>query len=98
VSNHRPKYLPVFVRRKDFRSFSVEPLIMDTSGVDASMNDIHDADAQDQSMMDSMDDLFGDASDAMNVNVSMSLPAVTLPPPPALIKRVSELQASGACA
>jgi hypothetical protein len=71
---------------------------MDNSGVDSSMHDIHHADVQDQSMMDSMEDLFGDAHDAINVNVNLSLPAVTLPPPPALIKRVSELQASGACA
>jgi hypothetical protein len=71
---------------------------MDNSGVDTSMHDINDADAQDQTLMDSMDDLFGDANDAMNVNVNISMPAVTLPPPPALIKRVSELQVSGACA
>lgn len=70
---------------------------MDNSGVDTSMHDIHDADVQDQGMMDSMDDLFGDANDAMN-NVNLSLPAVTLPPPPALIRRVAELQSSGACA
>lgn len=61
------------------------------------MNDITVADVQDQSMMDSMDDLFGEANDHMNVNVNISLPAVALPPPPALIKRMSELQASGAC-
>ena len=71
---------------------------MDNSGVDTSMHDLHDAGIQDQGMMDSMDDLFGDANDAINVNVNLSLPAVTLPPPPALIKRVSELQSSGACA
>jgi hypothetical protein len=71
------------------------PLIMDNPDLDASMNDINDHDVQDQSMMDSMDDLFGEAADAMNVNIS--LPAITLPPPPGLIARISELQASGAC-
>jgi hypothetical protein len=62
---------------------------MDNSGVDTSMHDLHDAAVQDQGMMDSMDDLFGDANDAINVNVNLSLPAVTLPPPPALIKSYS---------
>jgi len=70
---------------------------MDNPDLDASMNDINDADVQDHSMMDSMDDLFGEANDAMNVNVNMPLPAMTLPPPPGLIERISELQASGAC-
>ena len=70
---------------------------MDNPDLDASMNEINDPNAQDHSMMDSMDDLFGEASDAMNVNVNISLPAITLPPPPGLIARVSELQASGAC-
>jgi hypothetical protein len=73
------------------------PLIMDNPDLDASMNDINDSNVQDQSMMDSMDDLFGDSSDAMNVNVNISLPAITLPPPPGLVERISELQASGAC-
>lgn len=70
---------------------------MDNSGVDTSMHDIHDAHVQDQGMMDSMDDLFGDANDAIN-NVNLTLPSVTLPPPPALIRRIAELQSSGACA
>ena len=70
---------------------------MDNPDLDASMNDINDADVQDHSMMDSMDDLFGEANDAMNVNVNIPLPAITLPPPPGLIERVSDLQASGAC-
>jgi hypothetical protein len=70
---------------------------MDNSGVDTSMNDINDPDVHEHGMMDSMDDLFGEASDAMDVNVGIPMPAVALPPPPALIKRVSELQASGAC-
>jgi hypothetical protein len=73
------------------------PLIMDNPDLDASMNEINDPNAQDHSMMDSMDDLFGEANDAMNVNVNISLPAITLPPPPGLIARISELQASGAC-
>ena len=70
---------------------------MDNPDLDASMSDINDPNAQDHSMMDSMDDLFGEANDAMNVNVNISLPAITLPPPPGLIARISELQASGAC-
>jgi len=70
---------------------------MDNPDLDASMNEINDPNAQDHSMMDSMDDLFGEANDAMNVNVNISLPAITLPPPPGLIARISELQASGAC-
>ena len=90
--------MPAFVRRKDALFPQANYLNMDNSGVDTSMHDLHDADTQDQSMMDSMDDLFGDANDAMNVNINIPLPAVTLPPPPALIKRVSELQSSGACA
>lgn len=65
---------------------------MDNSDLDASMNDV-----QDQSMMDSMDDLFGEANDAMNVNVNIALPAISPPPPPGLVKRISDLQASGAC-
>jgi hypothetical protein len=95
----RRRYLFVFLSFCFLLLSSHAPtLIMDNSGVDSAMHDIHHADVQDQGMMDSMDDLFGDASDAINVNVNLSLPAVTLPPPPALIKRVSELQASGACA
>jgi hypothetical protein len=73
------------------------PLIMDNPHLDASMNDINHSGIQDQTMMDSMDDLFGESSDTMNVNVNISLPVITLPPPPGLIARISELQASGAC-
>jgi hypothetical protein len=38
-------------------------------------------------MMDSMDESFGEVNDPMNFNVSISMLAVTLPPPPALIGR-----------
>ena len=71
---------------------------MDTADADTSINDINDGDIQDHSMMDTtMDDLFGDAGDAMSVNVNLSLPASTSLPPPSLLQRIADLQASGAC-
>lgn len=71
---------------------------MDDSNVDTAMNDAADPDIhQGQGMMDSMDDLFGDATDSLNVNVNIPLPAPSLPPPSGVIQRIAELQTSGAC-
>ncbi|KAM0722911.1 hypothetical protein Q7P37_001109 [Cladosporium fusiforme] len=69
---------------------------MDGSDIDTSMHDATDPDIQTRGMMDSMDDLFGDATDSLN-NVSMPLPAPSLPPPSGVIQRIAELQTSGAC-
>lgn len=70
---------------------------MDGSDVDTTMNDATDPDIQGQGMMDSMDDLFGDATDSLNVNVNIPLPTPSLPPPSGVIQRIAELQTSGAC-
>lgn len=70
---------------------------MDNPGADATMDDAGDPDIQGQGMMDSMDDLFGDAADSLGVNVNIPLQAPSLPPPPGLIQRIAEQQTSGAC-
>lgn len=72
---------------------------MDNHDVDTAMDDATHSDIQGQGMMDSMDDLFGEATDGFqaHVNVNIPLPAASLPPPPGLIQRIAELQTSGAC-
>jgi hypothetical protein len=46
----------------------------------------------DASMLDPMDDLFGDSND-----LAVTLPSASLPIPAALALRVAELQNSGCC-
>jgi len=69
------------------------PLIMDSDlGGEAVMND---NDLQNATMMDQMEDLFGETADGLGVQVH--LPSSGPLPPPALVQRIAELQTSGAC-
>lgn len=52
----------------------------------------------DAAMGDSMDDLFGDTTGGLDLgDVNVSLPVVSLPPPAGLIRRLTQMQSSGAC-
>ena len=56
---------------------------------------VMDGDLQNASMMDQMEDLFGEPADGLGVQVH--LPPSGSPPSPALIQRMAELENSGAC-
>lgn len=59
-------------------------------------------DAGDTSMMDNMDDLFGEAANgldlgATDIDAGVSIPMPSAPLPASVVLRIGELQRSGCC-
>lgn len=55
-----------------------------------------DTSMRDASMIDPMEDLFGDAAAGLDVGVGVGLSS-SLPPPPSLLRRLAEMNTSGCC-